>query len=367
MSRKRLLSLLKLAIAAGLVAWVLSRVELTDWVDAKGERHRGLLTYVREMDVALFLGGCLLYFLPASFSSVRWWWLMRVNGLGITPGQALRYTWIGIFWNNVVPGLTGGDVVKAVYAVRASGKKLRPVMTVLVDRLIGLLALALLAAIVVLFRLDNRDFRLIAAGLWGGFLVLLVAVCVLLSRRARRALRLDDLLRRLPGSKVFMQLDQALQIYRGHVPGLLLWLLISVVDHLVAVAGVILVHKALGGGMPTGEILILVPIINIISAVPLAPAGWGIGEALYDYLWRRFGFAYMAAEVAATQGVALSIVYRVQTTLWSLLGAIFMIFEKGRPTTSEVDHLMDDESDAGEPSVPPTAGEGAPPTARPVG
>ena len=44
----------------------------------------------------------------------RWWRLLAVSGCPTTWWNALRLTFIGMFFNLVVPGLTGGDVIKAV-------------------------------------------------------------------------------------------------------------------------------------------------------------------------------------------------------------------------------------------------------------
>ena len=102
------------------------------------------------------------------------------------------------------------------------------------------------------------------------------------------------------------------------------------------------------------------PVIQIASAVPLAPAGWGVGEALFGYLFSHFAYqglpmasvnAAAAIEVMRTRAIALSIVYRVHIMLWSLLGALFLAFQKGRASSEEMSHLMDDLDDEGQGSA----------------
>ena len=341
-NRKHLLNLLKLALAALLIWYVLSRVD-----------REKILKAIREIDILLFIAGASFYLIAASVSSVRWWWLLRVNDLRIGAWQALRLTWIGIFFNNVIPGLTGGDVVKAVYVARATGKKLRPVLSVLVDRVLGMIALALLAAICVLFRLDIEAFQVVAIGLWGGLVALVLGTTLFLSRRVRRLVGFDRLLRKLPGSGMLMQFDQAMTLYRGHLGGLFVWLFLSSLNHLVATFGVVLIGKALHGHLPTIDYLVLVPVANIFTAIPLAPAGWGIGEFAFKWLWENCGWTAVPSAVAqtkdaaklvmATEGTTLSIVYRVHLMLWSLLGAVFLIFEKGKSVSAdEVEHIFDD-------------------------
>src|SRR5690606_27021291 len=48
----------------------------------------------------------------------RWWRLLRIAGCGTSWLAAARLTYLGLFFNLVLPGLTGGDLVKAGMAVR---------------------------------------------------------------------------------------------------------------------------------------------------------------------------------------------------------------------------------------------------------
>jgi hypothetical protein len=55
-----------------------------------------------------------------------------------------------------------------------------------------------------------------------------------------------------------------------------------------------------------------------------------------------------AAETMGTRGVALSVLYRLHLTFWSLLGGVFLFFEKDRVTRDEVAREVERErSDAG--------------------
>jgi hypothetical protein len=94
--------------------------------------------------------------------------------------------------------------------------------------------------------------------------------------------------------------------------------------------------------MPRTEYFVLIPVINIISAVPILPNGWGVGEWLYQSLFSQVGAAYVVgagdpAHVMGTRGVALSVLYRLHLTAWSLLGGLFVLFEKDRVTKADIE------------------------------
>jgi uncharacterized protein (TIRG00374 family) len=294
--------------------------------------------------VLLFAAGALCYFLTAMIAGARWWWLLRVNGTGVTLFETLRFTWIGIFFNTVMPGNTGGDVVKALYIMKRCPGHLVPVLvSVIVDRVLGLGSLAVLAAVVVLFALD--DFGDLAGWIWLVILGVALLGAVAFSKRLRNLVRLKWLLERLPQrlGGLLKLVDQAVFFYRDHKLVIAGSLLVGVVNHVVSVGSVVLIGHALGVGMPTFEYFVIVPVINILSAVPIAPNGWGFGEALYKQMFASYGAEHVAgmapkaaAETMGTRGVALSVLYRLHLTFWSLLGGLFLLFEKDRVTSADV-------------------------------
>ena len=382
---KHVLSIVKILLAVGLVAFVLTKVDFADrlivhekkadaWVfshehtgriegdwktktvsftsdDGKvfvvepgerdGRKHElrpGITTVCKNMQVPIFLLGALCFFVVAAFSAARWCWLLHCNDLAVSFLQAFRLTWIGVFFNNVVPGLTGGDVVKAIYVARITGKKTRPILSVLVDRVLGLIALAILAAIAVSFNFAN--FRTLGWTIYVGLGLLLGGTICFFSRRVRRKLRLDTLLSKLPAAAMLKQIEQAIYFYKSHMKGLCLWLFLSILNHIVGVIGVYLIGEALGLDLSLGAYLVLIPVINIASAVPIAPAGWGVGEYLYQKLFTDYclglQIVHPQTTLMPTLALVLSIIYRLHIMLWSLLGAVFLIFEKSRPTTARV-------------------------------
>lgn len=304
----------------------------------------GFLTYVRNINWWLFALGALCYFVSASFAAIRWWWLLRVNHLDVTPFEAWRFTWIGVFFNNFVPGQTGGDVVKAVYIVKhcKDGNRVAAGVSVLVDRILGLGSLAMLAALVVLFALDR--FGELAIGIWGVLAGVVLLGCVAFSRRVRKAVGLDAIVRRLPLSGLLKKIDQAIYFYRGHTVGIGVWMVAGMASHVLSVLSVAFIGQAMSLGMPTFEYFVLVPIINIVSAAPLGPNGWGVGEAMFGHLFATYGAGFVAvadgAKVMYTRGVALSILYRIHLTLWSLLGGLLVLLERDRVTQAEVEQEL---------------------------
>ncbi len=306
----------------------------------------GFWSYCRNVHLPLLALGAACYFVTVLVAGARWWWLLRVNGLSVTLMETLRFTWIGVFFNTVMPGATGGDLIKALYIMKhCPGQRAPAIVSVIVDRVLGLASLAILGAIVVLFALDR--FGDIAVAIWGVIGGLTLLFMVAFSRRLRSIVHLKQVLDLLPRpvGNALKTLDEAVFVYRGHKHVILASLLAGVFNHVVSVMSVVFVGDALGVGMPWTEYFVLVPVINIISAVPLMPNGWGLGEAMYQRLFAAYGSAYVggtasaesAARIMGTRAVALSVLYRLHTTLWSLVAGLLVLLERDRVTKQDID------------------------------
>ncbi len=310
----------------------------------------GFLTYWRNLEPVQFALGAFCYFLTVLIAGARWWWLLRVNGTDVSLLETLRFTWIGVFFNTVVPGATGGDLVKALYIMkRCPGHRVQVLVSVIVDRVLGLGSLALLGAVVVLFALDR--FGDVALFIWSVIGAVALLGIVAFSKRLRRLVRLKDVLDRLPTrvGHLLKLVDQAVFFYRNHGGVIAASLLAGVGNHVLSVLSVAFIGDALGVGMPWFEYFALIPVINMLSALPISPNGWGFGEALYKLLFGKYGAAHLttvadpavAASTMATRGVALSVLYRLHLTFWSLLGGLFVLFEKDRVTRADIEREVE--------------------------
>ena len=70
----------------------------------------------------------------------RWKILLRVQGIQLGWLRLFALLLIGVLFNFIVPGGTGGDLVKIFYLLKETpGKRTAALLSVLVDRLIGLI------------------------------------------------------------------------------------------------------------------------------------------------------------------------------------------------------------------------------------
>lgn len=300
----------------------------------------GLPSFIATLQPLPFALGALCYLLSLMVSALRWCWLLRAGSLEVSPWQAIRLTWIGLFFTNIVPGQTGGDVAKVAYVMhRFPDGRSGALVSVLVDRVLGLASLVLLASVVVLFALDR--FSEIAMAIAACAAGLCLVGWLALGDRKRSQAITESVARRLPAfaAKLLRSLSDAFTSYHSHRRGLLTWLFAGAANHVVSIGSVVFIGNALGVGLPGSgvplfEYYVLVPIINIVSAIPIGPNGWGVGEAAFAYLFGTYAASSLdvadPAELMRTQAVALSILFRLQITAWSIVGGAMVLLGRNR-------------------------------------
>jgi len=289
----------------------------------------GMLRVFQDVEPAGLWTALGLIFLGALIAITRWWRLLGLAGCATRWTSALRLSFLGFFFNFVLPaGITGGDVIKAVLVVRENpDRRADAFVTVVVDRALGLLVLMGLAAAVVLGSGDRfAELRLPVAL---AFVAALVLLWLMLHPGPRRVLRVGALLERMPQKERLKAIDRALRIYSQHPFELLVAVVLSTLNHLCIGASVFFLGHAFGDDLSFLEYVGVAAIANTISSVPVTPAGWGVGE------W-AFGSLFVVLGSPSTLGVAVSVAYRLLTAVPGLTGGLFLLMPGGRNVRREI-------------------------------
>jgi glycosyltransferase 2 family protein len=310
------------------------RVALKDVVDLQPEINEGLLSIGARIDWWLAGASSVFFFVISWLGVWRWRFLMATQGISVSMIESFRLTYLGFFFNNVVPGLTGGDLVKAFYIARKSpGARAPAAVSVFVDRIIGIVGLAFLGGAVLVFHLDDPRYRAAAFVIYIFLGCTSIGGVAFFSRRVRRWFRIDHLFEVLPGApgRIVRKVDRAFFAYREHRGALVIAFLLSIFNHTGLMIMNIAFARSLGiDEVPVMAFFVLIPVIMMISSIPLLPGGWGIGEFAYATFLGYVGVPF-------TQAIALSFVFRISNLLWSLLGGVFFMTDRERVTSEELE------------------------------
>ncbi|MBN2449124.1 MAG: flippase-like domain-containing protein [Lentisphaeria bacterium] len=321
-------ALVAMTLAASLLLLTLRATGADLWADLRAARAWLLILAVLCYGVVLMA------------TVVRWGMLLSVQGVHLPLGLLTRLTLIGVFFNLAIPGAVGGDLVKMGYVARAApARKAEAVLTIFLDRVVGLLGLFLVAAVAVLASLpmilgmDSR-FRPLQAGalvvglgsIGGVAGVLLLEYRSRILAHPRAAALLSRCARHVPArvAAILARLAQAIELYRERRGVIVRATLLAVAVHVLLAVDLFLVGKALGERtLGLQHYVVVASVANTVASVPITPGGMGTRDATAAAFFTAF-----AAEPVAAIGsipVTLSIVF----VLWALVGAVVFLASPG--------------------------------------
>jgi uncharacterized protein (TIRG00374 family) len=278
----------------------------------------GLSNMVHHAKAPLLWAALLVFPITFIITSYRWHELLKALDIYIGPGRAFVINMVGCFYNTFMPGSTGGDAFKAYYASKQTTHRTRAVMSVLVDRAVGLIALIIIGGVTASLQWHIPECRKVALG---AGLICLGTICgfaVFYNPLLHRLSGLDFLLKKLPMQKQVRGAVDTMQRY-GRRPWLAIWsLVISFPVHGAVVSSAMFAGMAFGLPLHWAYYWVAVPVIVLAGALPLSPQGAGIMEGFAVLLTRSQG-------VTVSQAFALTMSIRMVQILWNLTGGLFVL------------------------------------------
>ena len=284
----------------------------------------------RHADWRWLAVGLGVYGLVETLAVVRWQLLLRIQGFRLGWARATGILFVGEFFLTFTPGLVGGDAIRIFYLVKDAPEKTVDAVTVVVmDRIMGLLALICLAATIVgtrhaWLRQSAASARLVDAVtlILGGGAMALVLALVLASVGVPETWRVPQRLHEL--ADAFRQFAKD---WRGTL-GAFGTTLASHVCYYTSFGCAALALGHLSRPAPTfGDVFAIMPIENTLTALPISFAGIGLRESLFQTLLHDLaGVPTAVGALIGAAGFSLKL-------LWSLPGAfVFLGHRLGRKT-----------------------------------
>ncbi|HEV8363280.1 MAG TPA: lysylphosphatidylglycerol synthase transmembrane domain-containing protein [Gemmatimonadaceae bacterium] len=282
-SRRILFGIVRLAIA-GTVLWFLATTGRVNWSSLRGLRDHWVLTLL----------ALLLLFIAVLLISQRVCMLFRPRGLRLSLHDSLGLSLIANLFTLVLPG-GGGDIVRLYFTAKdAAGRRTEIGTLLLLDRVMGLLALTLFPVLAAplclpLLRQSAALRALLALAAMSSAAIIFVIV-VSTSRRARALRGVQWVLRTFPLRGYPARMLDTMQSFRTRLGVLAGAVAISLVAHAICMGIVwMLVSMTQAGGAADPAIPFLASLGFVANNVPLTPGGLGVGEAAFESLFRLAG------------------------------------------------------------------------------
>lgn len=288
--KKVIINILKLCVGLGIIIYLLSRID-----------RPALLETIREMDT-IYLWIIFGLFVSIIFlSTLRWHILLQRFTKNVSFIESLKWTFLSHFFNTFLPGNVVGDVLRGVKIKNKDLGYSEGLASSVLDRVCGLLTFMAMATIgiVVGFQvLDNKVVLFVAMGfIFAGTICFALIMNEGLLEKLRPFMKLYEF--------VYSKLEKfirSLQYYKKEKKYFVQAMWISVVMSTINCLGFYFIAKGLGGHVPAIYFLLFIPIVNIISHVPITHAGLGLREGIFVYFFTQMG-------LSETQALGTSLIF----------------------------------------------------------
>ena len=275
--KKILVTLFQLAVTIAVLYWVYH----------DPEKRAQMVEALRNAQYHWVAIGILAYVLVEIAAAFRWHVLLKVQGIHLSLPRLSGLFLIGMFYNQFLPGGTGGDIIKSYFLLKETAdKKAGALLAVVFDRFIGLVALVAITGALISLRFDFLSQTLETRRLLWLLLVLLGgSIGVLLSTFVITGFNLvHSLPKKFPGREKLIEVSAAYHLYAHHWPATLVAFGASVVAHLATFATFLCAAYALGAAVPLVNFFAVMPIERTISALPISFAGIGLREKVLQIM-----------------------------------------------------------------------------------
>ena len=272
----------------------------------RGKLHEAIAILRSGVQWGWFALAVVGYFIGLAIVSVRTQWVLRVQDIRMTFRECYHLTFVGLFYNLFLPSALGGDVIRAYYAYKQSGKKIESATSIFLDRLLGFLATITMAILGMFYFSKEASNPYIEYSVYGACVILGFCVAFFASKRFARLFKGMTFL--VPSVKFKRRLTEvyhAIYGYRHHQGPVLLAILLSFAGQAVFITVNYLVAVGLSIDINFWKFFILIPVISIVSMIP-SIGGFGVTEVATIILFER----YVPREMAGAYMILVFILVR---------------------------------------------------------
>ncbi|MDO8875813.1 MAG: D-glycero-beta-D-manno-heptose 1,7-bisphosphate 7-phosphatase [Pseudolabrys sp.] len=301
--RRLLLLLLKAAISIILLYVSLRSVNLA----ALGER-------LSRLNAGWIAAALFLQATQVAVQAMRWRAIALGCGASLTPRAAVRVSFIATFFNQVLPSTIGGDAARMILLARSGSGWTSAAYSVLIDRVAGILALALIVITCLPWTfalVQDPVARAILLLIGGGAAVGGVVFIMIGVLKVPPMERWAPTRHLVEVSRTARRLAQSPQTAATVAPA-------SFAIHLLTVAAIWCIAQSVAATASFALLLFMIPPVILIATIPISIAGWGVREG-------SMIVAFSYAGLAAGDGLIVSVLYGLTTFAIGTIGGLIWI------------------------------------------
>lgn len=280
---------------------------------------------IRKMDLRYLYLSIGLIFLYYGFFAIRWRFLLQSQDIDLKPGRSFLYILISFFFNNFLPSGLGMDAVRSAYA---GGKKNfeKAFGASLMERILGISGMMVIG----LFSIFSLKSEFARFGVLYLFIIFLIGSIYFLMVSLKWRWLKDKLLsiKFLNLGESLRNVYKALKIYSKKKKVILAGLGYSILVQMAIIWINFFLARGLSMKIPFIVFVAYIPLITVISLIPITINGLGMRESAYVFLFSSYG-------VMQKEALSLSLLFFAASVVASSIGGILFLFVRKRQRTTE--------------------------------
>lgn len=307
--KRRLSLIIRIAVAIGLLTAIFRTLDI-----------RVIANNIYSIQPFIVIMLCITAILDRILMAYKWNLLLRTRGISLSMWKVTCLFYIGHLLGTFTPGALGADVYRVTALSRFRRNK-AVASTLLLERFIGLSVIGMFAvaglpfSVQYLGAISNLIVWTIVVG------VFLIIAMVLVSLRPTIVEKLAPRLSYLYRFKIIQKCKEFYYTYaenRFYSRTLIVFTMLSVLETVVVIMIIYLAAKAFGINISFVYFLCVMPLVLILTRLPISVQGIGVQEGLFAY-------CLIAAGFSAADGISISILLRLVEIVSVVLPAcIFM-------------------------------------------
>lgn len=264
-----------------------------------------------------------LFIFSQGVSTYRWSLILKKD-MDMSYLKLLSIYFIGMFFNNFLPTIVGGDIIKGYFLYKESKRGDISMASIFMDRYSGFAALIVITAISVFFGyplIKGTGLPFFFALLIGGFVLLSLVLWV--GPLHGWAMNIMAKIHFYGINKKIDTFYKILMSYKTHYGILARIFVCSVVVQGGVIIGYYVLGRGLGMEVGLGYFFLFIPLVTAVSMMPISLSGLGLREGAFIFLFTRVG-------ATKAQALTLSLMWFSIMAIVSLIGGIEYIRSGGR-------------------------------------
>lgn len=323
--RRHLLTAVKLAVTLGIFGYLATTL---NWASIGANLMRSDAAWLAMAELA--------FGTSLALAGLRWWLLLRVQGIFPQIRTACALTFVGQFFNLFLLGSVGGDAAKLVLIAKlAPEQKTHAAISILVDRMMGLAVLLLY--LLALFPLQAgglagvSDATMLQRGLWASLVLMGLGLALLAFLPFQDlAERSEGVTGKLLGHRLFLLAVQGIRRHRRARRLTLGALGLSVVLWALVFSGGYCAALAIRLEVGWFEMITMLGVVTLASSLPISIGGHGVREGGFMLMFALYGVhappGFSGQKEAA---IAFSILFFALWAFWGAVGGILFLLNRG--------------------------------------